>query len=416
LLWSSYGARWGLREAGLLLLAVSAIARSRTLPARASRLLLLAGATLACVGTAMLGHSGAGTTINVTRIIASAAHLGAATTWAGCLAVLAATLVLNARSSAPSRDLRRTVLRRFGPPAAACVSVMVVTGVYLSSKVIGSVDAALFTVYGRTLLLKLLLAGVAGSLALVNTLRLHRRAEPAATPGRTVMAEALAALGVLALAAVLTSGQPAMEPQLVQATSSPSTVVDGAVADLQESVSISPNRPGASVILIDVFDTRRPSPGPVRDVIISLQGASGRGAPRSAEHLSNGRWSLATQLVDPGTIQVKVLVRRGGLPDAARSFTWTIGGVQEQTRAAVVSTAPIGGTLEKVAAVLLFLMLAGWVLVPWLLVPWQRRRRDAVVSGGQGSLAKVDEEPPAESDRAGEQVAQRVGAATRSMR
>jgi len=287
---------------------------------------------------------------------------------------------------------------------------MVVTGVYLSSKVIGSVDAALFTVYGRTLLAKLLLAGIAGAVALVNTLRLHGRGQRS-TPRRTVMAEAVAAVGVLALAAVLTSGQPAMEPQLVQATSSPSTVVDGAVADLQESVSISPNRPGASVVLVSVFDTRRPSPAPVRDVIVSLQGAFGRGGPRTAERLSNGRWSLATQLVDPGTIQVKVLVRRGGLPDAARSFTWTIGGVQEQTSAAVVSKVPIGGTLEKVAAVLLFLMLAGWVLVPW-----QRRRRVAVVSCGQAFVAQVDEEPPAESDLPGEQGIQPVGAAARSPR
>jgi hypothetical protein len=291
---------------------------------------------------------------------------------------------------------------------------MVVTGVYLSSKVIGSVDAALFTVYGRTLLLKLLLAGVAGSLALVNTLRLHRRAERSA-PRRTVMAEAIAAVGLLALAAVLTSGQPALEPQLVQATGSPSTVVDGAVADLQESVSISPNRPGASVILIDVFDTRRPSPAPVSAVMVSLQGASGRGEPQSAERLSNGRWSLATQIVDPGTIQVKVLVRRGALPDAALSFTWTVGGAQGQTRAAVVSTAPIGGDLETVAAVLLCLMFAGWVLVPWMLVPWLRRRRVAVVSGGQASVAQVDEEPPEDGDRAGEQVALKVGAGSRRL-
>ena len=71
--------------------------------------------------------------------------------------------------------MSRSVLRAFGPPAAGCVGVMVVTGVYLSSEVIGSVDAALFTTYGRTLLLKVTLAVVAGSLALVNTLRLHRR-------------------------------------------------------------------------------------------------------------------------------------------------------------------------------------------------------------------------------------------------
>ena len=132
-------------------------------------------------------------------------------------------------------------------------------------------------------------------------------------------------MGVLALAAVLTSGQPVMEPQLVQSTTVASTVVDGAVSDLQEAVSISPNRPGASVVLVDVFDTRRPSPGPVREVLVSFLGASGRSQPQRAEQLSDGRWSLATTLADPGSIQVQVLARRSGLPDAARSFAWTIG-------------------------------------------------------------------------------------------
>ena len=392
LLWSSYGERWALREAGLLLLVCSATARARTLRTMTNRLLFGAGAAMACGGTALLGHSGAGAAPNITRVIASAAHLGAAATWAGCVAVLAVVLVLNVRGGAPSRDLTRTVLRGFGPPAAVCVAVMVVTGVFLSSKVIGSVDAALFTVYGRTLLAKLMLAGLAGSLALLNTLRLHRRGERG-TPRRTVMAEAVAALGVLALAGVLTSAQPAMEPQLVQATTSPSTVVDGAVADLQETVSISPNRPGASVVLVDVFDTRRPSPGPVREVLVSVLGASGRGESQRAEQLSNGRWSLATQLVDPGSIKVRVLVRRGGLPDATRSFTWTIGGAQLHTRAAVLSTAPLGGILEAAAAVLLGLLLAAWVTVLLL-----RRRRGAVEPHGHAQVGQffekesVDEE------------------------
>ena len=160
LLWSSYGVRWGLREAGLLMLVCSATARLRTLRTRTNRLLLAAGAALACGGTALLGHSGAGAAPNITRVIASAAHLGAAATWAGCVVVLAFVLVLHVRGGAPSRDFARSVLRGFGPPAAVCVAVMVVTGVYLSSKVIGSVDAALFTIYGRTLLAKVMLAGV----------------------------------------------------------------------------------------------------------------------------------------------------------------------------------------------------------------------------------------------------------------
>ena len=386
LVWSSYGARWGLREAGLLLLALSARARMRALPKGARRLLLLAGAALGCGGTAVLGHSGTGVTPNITRVIASATHLGAAATWAGCVIVLAIALALQVPRTAPSRDLAGTVLRAFGPPAAICVAVLVVTGLYLSSKVIGSVDAALFTVYGRTLLAKVMLAGVAGSLALMSTLRLHRRGERA-TPRRAVLVEAVAAVGILALAGVLTSAQPAMEPQLVQATTSAaSTIVDGTVADLQEEVSISPNRPGPGVVLVGVYDTRRPALAPVSEIRVSLIGPAVRGEPHSAEKLGNGKWSVSTRLVDAGPVQVEVLVRRSGLPDATRSFTWTIGGAQVHTRSAVVSTAPIGGVLERAAAVL-SLLLAAFAL--WFLVRWLRRRRRPLAPDHKMPIAVV---------------------------
>ncbi len=408
LLWGSYGLRWGVREAGLLLLAASAMRRARPAPASRWRLLLPSGAVLACVGTALLGHSGAGATLNVTRVIAAAAHLGAAVTWAGCLVVLAILTLRRGRRGDPSRELARSALRAFGPPAALCVGVMVVTGVYLSSKVVGSVDAALLTGYGRTLLAKVLLAGVAGSLALVNTLRLHRGPERA-TPRRTVIAEAVVALGVLALAGVLTSSQPAMEPQLVKSTSQASTVVDGAVADLQETVSISPNRPGAGVVLVEVFDTRRPSPAPVREVLVSVLDASGRGEPQVAEHLSNGRWSLSTRLVDPGPVRLQVLVRRSGLPDATRSFGWTVGGGPATTRAAVVSTEPVRGLLERVATVL-----AGLLLLALVLVPWVRRRRRDIAPGGPALTGQPGPEAWAERDDTSRRAGQRVGASTGS--
>src|SRR5207253_1092525 len=102
----------------------------------------------------------------------------------------------------------------FGVPAAAAVSVLVISGCYLASGVVGSVDAALLTTYGRTLLLKLGLFAVIAVLGLVNTRRLHRADRPQASR-RTVVAEAVVALAVLGLAAVLTSGQPAREPQFV---------------------------------------------------------------------------------------------------------------------------------------------------------------------------------------------------------
>ena len=363
LLWSTYGLRWGLRELGLLVLLGATLARPRLPRPAAGWAPLAAGAALACVGTALLGHSGTGRSPDPTRVLASAGHLGAAATWAGCLVVLAVALTPQLRRDAAARESARAVLQRFGPAATVCVAVMVVTGVYLSSEVVGSVDAAISTIYGRTLLLKVALAAVAGALALVNTVRLRRRSRRS-TPRRTVLAEATAAVGVLALAAVLTSGQPAMEPQLVQSTARATDgLVDRKVADLQETVSIRPNRPGPNIVLVDVFDTRRPAPSPVRAVVVSLSPPGDpSGAPLPAEPLGDGRWSVSTTLEAAGAVTVHVVVQRGDLPDTTATYGWTVGGAPEQTRPAVVSTAPLGPGLRVAAAVLLLALLGAGLL------------------------------------------------------
>ena len=147
--------------------------------------------------------------------------------------------------AAAARDAGAAVLQRFGPPAAVCVAVLVVTGVYLQQRGGRSVDAAISTFYGRTLLLKVALAAVAGALALVNTVRLRRGSLALHAAPHRRWPRRPAAVGVLALAAVLTSGQPAMEPQLVQSTTRAADgLVDRKVADLQEAVSVRPTGPG----------------------------------------------------------------------------------------------------------------------------------------------------------------------------
>jgi copper transport protein len=426
LLAGSYSERWLLREAGLVVLLVAAVLALRERPARLRPWLLVAGAALAAVGTSLLGHSGAGVHPAVTRVIADAAHLVAATTWAGTLVVLVLVAGPRWRSGIVGAGTARSVLRGFGPPAAACVSVMVVTGVYLTSGVVGSVDAALLTVYGRVLLLKVAVVVLAGVMALMNTRRLRARPradDPMALPGgsqslpgqptpvparsttwsrRALTVEVCAALVALGLAAILTSAQPAREPQLVDSPAPvASKVVDGVAGDLQETVSISPNRPGASVLLVEVFDTRRPSPGPVREILVTFVGPSGPVEGPRAARLTDGRWSLPTRLVEPGSLRVQVLVRRGGLPDVTRSFVWTVGGGQVSTRVAVVSAAPLGGLLEGAAAVFGSLILALWLLVPLLL----RRRGRRRSSSSAKSVARANPDAPA--DRVGS--ADRVG-------
>jgi copper transport protein len=408
LLTGGYGLRWAVRAAGLLLL-VGATRTGRTRPSQTtSRGLLAAGTGLACVGTALLGHSGAGAAVSPTRVAATAAHLAGGLTWAGALLVLSVVVVRGRRAARLAGADVRAALRAFGVPAAVCVSVVAVTGLYLSSQVVGSVDALILTVYGRTLLLKVLAVGLAGALALVNSLRVHRRrwvARP--VPAATVVVEAGVALAVLGLTAVLTSGQPAVEPQLVRPSAQPSSVaVDQQVGDLQEALSVRPNRPGPAVALVDVFDTRRPSPGPVRSVELSLVGSTGQpSVPVAAQPIGGGRWSAPLDLRDPGRTRLKVTVRRAGMSPTTATFPWTVGRVPLPTRPATLSTAPLGPVLEGATAGAAVLVLLAWSVLVWRRVaarrPARPSRHAAAATPGRTPASRAPELVGALSDRSG---------------
>lgn len=374
----SYGVRWSLRETGLLLLLVATLSRRRRGTSTLGLLVLMSGTALTCTGTALLGHSGTALPghsgallgMNVTRVVATALHVGAATTWAGGIVVL--SLVLLRRRSHPAAangHESRLVLRRFGVYAAACVSVMVVSGVYLSSHVIGSVDAALLTTYGRLLMLKVSLAALAGGLALANAVRLHR--SRSGTARGSIIAEGWVALGLLGFSAFLTSGQPAMEPQLVRTTSAATAQrMDRTVADLQQGLSIRPNQPGTNVALVDVFDTRRPALGPVRQVMVSVQGAGGSSGPLiPADRLRDGRWSASVELPLAAESTVSVVVRRSGLPDVTTGYNWIVGTPSAGTRSPWLSTTPVIGFLQILAGGLLALVTLTWTVA---VIRWRR--------------------------------------------
>lgn len=362
LLGSGYPEPWLLREAGLLALALSAWPRLRATAPRSSRPLLVAGGTAACLGEALLGHAGASG--DLLRVLTTTAHLAAATTWVGAVAVLTLTAALPGwRGVAGTEDVR-ALLRSFARPAGVCVSVMVVTGVLLASDVLGSVDAALRTFYGRAMLAKLALAAVAGALALANHLRVRGRRDLDA-PRRSLAAEGLVAVALLAATAVLTSGQPATEPQLVRdpVAGSPGPVA-GRVADLQEVVGLRPNRPGRSLAVVAVFDTRRPAPAPVRGVDVTLPG----GLPTPATALDDGHWSAPVVLPRAGATRVTVTVHRPGLPDVTSTSAWTVA-AGPRTTTPLVSDAPLAGPLRRTTGAL-----AGLVALVWVVVAVRRRR------------------------------------------
>ncbi len=367
---SSFGAHMMLREVGFGLLLVAAILllrrNSQVVGGWASAIL---GAAAVGIGTALMGHPGAGLVVSTTRVIADAAHLLAAATWSGTLFLGVAVALPYARRGG-GLTVRR-MLTAFGGPAAILFGVMVVSGLYLASSAVGSVDALLLTFYGRTLALKLLIVAVVGVLGVTNHRRLRRRADN--LPSRTVIAEAGAALVVLVLAAMLTGGQPAMEPEFVSPVGESAVPLrDGAAGDLQETVAIGPNTPGQNVILLSAADTRRPAPAPIRGVLVSIIDATGRaGDPIAASKLAGGQWSVATTLEGAGQFDVVVTVQRPGMADVRSSYPWSLSAPAGSADQTIVSRAPLEGVL-RLLSLLSLLVLAGVVVV---LVRRRRRAR-----------------------------------------
>lgn len=373
-----YGGRWLVRVSGLLLLTWTWTLRRRTPRASTSwapsRVAATAGVLLTSLGTALLGH--VGSTSGPVRVLAATAHVAATTTWAGAVVALA-VVVLREREGRVLELLR--TLRAFGLPAAACLTLAAVTGVFLTSGVVGSVDAALLTTYGRALGAKVLLVAAAAALGL----RHHRRVRgphDLDLPRRSLVLEGSVLLAVLAMTAVLASSGTATDPALVGSGPAASTIVSHQVADLQVSATLGPNAPGSAVAVVDVFDTRRPAPAPVTGVDLHVADQV-----LTLRSLVDGHWSAPVSLETPGAHPLTVVVHRAGLPDSTGHFSWVVGGSAH--RAVVVSQRPVGHRLLLASGALALVAALGWAVVGLR----SRRRRPVP---GQGVVADTGTSAP----------------------
>ncbi len=414
--YTGYGARWaGRAVSAVALLALAVALRRRVgaglgLPRRRMLLSVVVPATAALgLGTASIGHAGATAASSPGRLLAAAVHGLAATVWTG--AVIAAAVALVPRGGTVDRQVRRAVLKSFGAVAALCLLVLVVTGLVLASDGVASLDALAFSLYGRALLVKLGLALLAGLLGLTSTLVL-RPALAARVLGRTlparalrplVAAEATTMVVLLLAASTLSSSQPAVGDSWRAPLAVSGPVVSGTAADLVESLSITPNRPGRTFLTVSVLDTRRPAPGPVAGVTVTLRGPDGREVSRAAQpaglsgpvavgssFTSSDGWVVAgDDITAPGSWQVRVVARRPGLPDVSGSYGWVVGGAVARHPVRLSAT-PIAPALHTLA----------WLFaLTGLAVAVVRRRRRATCSWSVEDLPEQEAGEPADGGR-----------------
>lgn len=198
------------------------------------------------------------------------AHLAAMAVWLGGLVYLLVAVLPRAEPA----ELRR-VLPVFSRTAMGCVIVLAVSGTYQAWLGIGSIEAITGTRYGQLVLVKAgLFLGILG-LANLSRVVVQRRyvrpvayamtdapvespeLPPVSRMRRSVLAEAVVAVGVLAVTAVLVAeppGRAALATQHEKARSSHVTLDNGRTA----TVTLDPGRSGPVTVTVSLSPGAKP--------------------------------------------------------------------------------------------------------------------------------------------------------------
>ena len=293
------------------------------------------------------GHAGIGGSFLV-GVLLRAAHLASLCVWIGALAAM----WLLGRHDHRLRVLwpSISILAAIGLAATGA------SGLLLSGRVAVTVTALLDTTYGQRIVVK---AGLLLVLAVLGTMA-TRRVRGGSDPRRLPLELGVAGFAVV-IAALLASAAPARGEQFLPPPDEQPQVITSDLLDLTVSASIEPARPGPNLVQVRVLDTRRPSPGPVQNVTLRINGADGsmiaerQGVPASGVI----EWADVA-IPNPGTYRVEVDVDRPAVPVSPFVASWAVDPPPVPRVDRVLSTrswAPLAATF----AVLWVLLVAfGW--------------------------------------------------------
>ncbi len=293
------------------------------------------------------GHAGIGGSFLV-GVLLRATHLASLCVWIGAVAAM----WLLGR-----RDHRLRVLwPSISALAAIGLAATGASGLLLSGRVAATVTSLLGTTYGQRIVVKAGLLLVLAVLGIMATRRVRGGSEPRRLPVEL----AVAGLAVV-IAALLSSAAPARGEQFLPPPDEQPQVVTSDLLDLTVSTSIEPARPGPNLVQVRVLDTRRPSPGPVQNVTLRINGADGsviaerQGVPASGLI----EWADVT-IPNPGTYRVEINVDRPAVPVPPFVASWAVDPTPVARVDRVLSTRPWAPLAAFSAALWVLVVAGGW--------------------------------------------------------
>jgi copper transport protein len=343
--------------------------------------------------TTLTSHSAAITEPQILPFVADLIHLIATSIWVGGLTMMAFVVPRVAKTMGDedrSWLWLRTVVN-FSTAAAVAVGVLIITGSYLSFLHVGSWTALIGTAYGRTLLLKLALVGVAMLIGGYNLIVIKPQLDRAIDQPesgtriqkrfrRTVVIEATVGLLVLAAAGVLTALPRSKDPQpMVAAGPLQLTTTSD---DLDMALTIDPARSGASTYTVRLSQNGQPLTN-ATDVSLRFTYLT-RGLGSAQANLtaaSDGAYSAnGAYLSLPGEWQISTAVRRPSAFDVFADYRVRVN---------------LGGQIEPVGqegpidALMKWLSIYGMVFggivalafgAAWLFIAWKAADHPAVLA------------------------------------
>lgn len=342
---------------------------------------------------ALGSHSAAAPGSTFPAVAVDWAHLAAVVTWAGGLpymGVVAWTLV---RTAAPGEAVRvgAQLVPRFSTIASVCIATLVLTGLYESWLLVGSLAALVETPYGLSLVAKLALVTPLLALGAVNLLVIgpRLRAPPRRGAGTlvgalrlTVAAEILFTLGVLGVVGVLTNLQPGREALLSRGVEQ-----RAANEDVRATLRVQPAVAGPNLFDVHLADRVGGAITDAEKVALRFTMVDMDMGERElvATHRSDGHYvAQGGPLIMDGRWRIEAVVRRPGRLDVRPSFDVPVSAAV-QDRASQATPPPAQGNLILGVE----LALVGLFLVGLLARTGGRRRRMIPVAFSSALLATI---------------------------
>jgi len=297
-------------------------------------------AALAALTTMSLASHGAARAGAGWAVPSDFVHLLSASVWVGSLVQLPWLLLdLRRTSAAMPGSFVADALGRFSSLAALSVAALILTGLFNATVEVASPRNLGTTSYGKTLIVKLALAGTMFAVALLNAVWLAPRLRRALVAGhaagadapalrRAMLAEAALGVAIVCVTGALVWLVPARDAaagrlaRLQPGANASSVYRNTAPAgDLSAALTVSPNRPGENDLRVLLSG---PDLGNVSRVQFRFQPPDAQLGPSSIDAQPQGGGVYAASVANLssfGRWQITVNVRRAGHDDVNGDFT-----------------------------------------------------------------------------------------------